>query len=303
MAKKNFKSGFVVIIGRPNVGKSTLLNALLGSKISIVSPVPQTTRYNIKGILNLANAQIVFVDPPGIHSFKDDLVRHLNTLAKQALEGCDLVVYLVDTSRPVGREEEAVVDILLKQEAKVIIALNKCDLGKKFLNDYINLWQDKQKAAGSRRDSLIYYLPLSAKTLKNVDALKDIIVENLPVGPAFYDQDTVTDFPLKFRVADIIREKLFLNLQDELPHSLAVEVESIEDKKKVIYVKAAVYVNRVSQRKIIIGQNGEGLKKVGAAARQEIEKIYNKKVYLDIWVKIIADWQARPRILQELGYH
>lgn len=298
MEKINFKSGFITIIGRPNVGKSTLLNALLGSKISIISPIPQTTRHQIKGILNLKNTQLVFVDTPGLHSFKDKLALHLNTIAKRALDGCDLIVYVVDITRKLGPEEERLMDILLNQKSKIIMVLNKIDLGDKFIGDYVNFWENKK----TKKDLLLYYLPVSAKTGKNVDKLKEVLIDNLPESCPYYDKDYLTDFPLKFRIADIVREKLFLTLKEELPHSLAVEVSEIEDKKKIVYIKVNIYVQRDSQKKIVIGRKGALLKEVGQAARLDIEKILNKKSFLDIWVKVLADWQKSPRVLQELGY-
>ncbi len=301
MKKKEFKSGFIAILGRPNVGKSTLLNVLLGNKISIISPVPQTTRHQIRGILNLEEAQVVFVDTPGVHSFSDKLAAHLNTIARRAIDGCDLIVYVVDTSRKPGLEEQKLMKIVTSQNIKTIMVLNKVDLGSKFLNEYIELWQEKIKDK-KVKDSLIYYIPVSAKTEENVDKLRDSLLENLPAGPCYYEKDSLTDFPVKFRVADIIREKLFLQLKEELPHSIAVEVEQIEVKKKLIYIKVNIYVKRNSQKRIVIGKQGQILKNVGSLARPEIEKIYNKKVFLDIWVKVLSDWQSRPRILKELGY-
>ncbi|HIE36257.1 MAG TPA: GTPase Era, partial [Candidatus Omnitrophica bacterium] len=208
----NFRCGFVAILGRPNVGKSTLLNALIGNKISIISSIPQTTRHQIRGILNLENAQIIFVDTPGIHSFKDELTSHLNLVAKKSIEDCDLLLYVTDISRSIGREEETIMNLLASQKIKVIMVLNKIDLGINFINDYINLWKEKTK---DKEDPLVYYLPTSAKTGKNVDKLKEVIVESLPKQVPFYDKDTLTDFPLKFRISDIIREKLFLNLKKE----------------------------------------------------------------------------------------
>lgn len=302
MLEEKLKSGFVAILGRPNVGKSTLLNALIKEKISIVSPVPQTTRHQIKGILNLKNAQVVFVDTPGMHNFKQDLVRHLNTLAKQALVDCDLILYVADVSRAIGREEEKVLDVLTRQNTKVIMVLNKRDLGENFINDYINFWEDKFKRKEIKKNSLLYFLPVSAKTGKNIDELRDLIVESLPYQTPFYDTDTVTDFPVKFRIADIVREKLFLILSEELPHSLAVEVMDIEDKEKFIHVPVNIYINRSSQKRIVIGKRGDVLKNVGSCARPEIEKIFGKKVFLELWVKVLSNWQKKPRILQELGY-
>lgn len=301
MATKVFKAGFVAVLGRPNVGKSTLVNALIGSKVSIVSPIPQTTRYQIRGIMNLEYAQVVFVDTPGIHSFKDKLAAHLNVIAKRSLEGCDLIIYVVDVSRRLGPEEDKLIEIISSQKIKIIMVLNKVDLGIKFFNDYIDLWSKKIKK-GKAKDPLIFYLPVSAKKGKNLDELKNILLDNLPKSCAYYDKNTVTDFPLKFRVADIVREKLFLQLKKELPHSLAVEVEEIKSKSKVISIKVNIYVERKSQKRIVVGKGGQILKTIGSSARGDIEKIYNKKVFLDIWVTVLPDWKTKPRILKELGY-
>ncbi|MBU1133594.1 MAG: GTPase Era [Candidatus Omnitrophica bacterium] len=307
MEKVDFRTGFVAILGRPNVGKSTLLNKVIENKISIISPIPQTTRHQIRGILNLKDAQIVFVDTPGIHSFKDNLSAHLNTIAKKTLSGCDLILYVVDTSRGIGKEEEVITNILVTQEIKTIMVLNKIDLGEKFLNDYINFWEAKKNEKQIKESPLIYYLPLSAKTGKNIDNLKDLIVDNLPAGHPFYDTDTITDFPLKFRISDIVREKLFLQLRNELPHSLAVEVEDIQEKETrrkeaITHIKVNIYVSRESQRKIVIGKAGAILKETGSASRQEIEKIVGRKVFLNIKVLVLKGWQESPRILKELGY-
>jgi len=301
MKKGKFKSGFVAVLGRPNVGKSTLINTLIGSKVSIISPIPQTTRHQIKGILNLKDAQVVFVDTPGVHSFSDKLASHLNTIAKESIEGTDLIIYVVDVSRRPAQEEEKLLELITPKGIKTIMVLNKIDLGDKYFNDYIDLWQRKIKDK-NLKDSLIYYIPASSLSGKNIDKLKKSLIENLPLGPAYYDRDSLTDFPIKFRIADIIREKLFLKLEKELPHSLAVEVEKITDKKKTVYIKVNIYVKRNSQKRIVIGKKGIILKEIGSFTRPEIEKIYNKKVFLDIWVKVLAEWQRRPRILKELGY-
>ncbi|MDP2922598.1 MAG: GTPase Era [Candidatus Omnitrophota bacterium] len=335
--ERDFKSGFVAILGRPNVGKSTILNALTGNKISIISPVPQTTRHQIKGILNLEKAQIVFVDTPGIHSFKDNLATQLNTIAKQSVEGCDLILYVVDVTRNLGKEEAQIMDFLTRQKIKIIMVLNKMDLGEHFSGSYIDAWKKHIEAQNIKTDPIISYLPLSAKTGKNMEMLKNVIIDNLPEQEPFYDTHTVTDFPMKFRIADIVREKLFLNLKDELPHSLAVEVQEMKDRQSEkteeaeeetekdgasyedymsslaqpnksgpltgpMYIKVNIYVNRVSQRKIVIGEKGKLLKEIGIQSRLEMEAILNKRVYLDIRVEVLEDWQNKPRILQELGY-
>jgi GTP-binding protein Era len=300
--KSGFKSGFVTILGRPNVGKSTLLNALLGSKVSIVSNIPQTTRYQIRGILNLENAQIVFVDTPGIHSFKKELVSHLNTVAKKSIESIEAILYVVDVSRSIGREEAAVMEFIARSQSKIIMALNKIDLGMEFLNQYIDAWQKLLKEKNIETNPISYYIPISAKKGKNLDRLVEAILELLPNQAPFYDPGCLSDFPLSFRVADVIREKLFLNLKEELPHSVAVEVAQIEDKRDVIYVGANIYVNRDSQKGIIIGRGGELLKRIGTLARKEIEDILKKRIYLELRVKVLKDWQKKLRILKELGY-
>lgn len=301
MEEKKFKSGFVIMLGRPNVGKSTLLNALVENKVSIISPIPQTTRHQVKGILNLENAQIVFVDTPGIHSFQDKLASHLNVVAKRAVEGCDLIIYVVDLSRRPGKEEGQLMEIIRNQKIKTIMVLNKIDLGKKFFNEYIDLWKN-MTSENKIKDPILYYIPLSAKTGEDIDKLKNSIIDNLPQAHPYYDTDTLTDFPIKFRIADIIREKLFLGLKGEVPHSVAVEIEEIKNKKKIVSIKVIIYVKRTSQKRIVVGKGGVILKNVGILSRVEIEKIYNKKVFLDIWVKVLEDWQDKPRILKELGY-
>jgi len=347
-----FKSGFIAIMGRPNAGKSTILNALIGNKISIVSPIPQTTRHQIKGILNLPKAQIVFVDTPGIHSFRDSLAAQLNTIARQSVEGCDMILYVVDVARAPGKEEYEIMKFLQTQPIKIIMALNKMDLGQRFLNEYIAAWKARLEKSKISEDPIISYLPLSARNGKNIDALKKVILDHLPVQVPFYDTNAQTDFPLKFRIADIVREKLFLSLQEELPHSLAVEVvmiekraaqgtstqqhDSVEEehaqegdselfdvetgeieddfalssleqfkaspKGGFIYIKVKIYVNQISQKKIVIGEKGSLLKSIGTQARREMETLFSRRVYLDIWVGVLSNWQDKPRILKELGY-
>jgi GTP-binding protein Era len=301
MNEKKFKSGFITILGRPNVGKSTLLNSLLGEKISIVSPVPQTTRFQLKGVLNSEGAQLVFVDTPGIHLFKEKFSYHLNKLSLASLREIDLILYIVDVSRPPAQEENKIVDIVVRQNNKVIMVLNKNDLGKKYFNNYIELWQKKTENIQTP-DPLIYYIPVSAKTGRNIDKLKNVLLELTPRGHPFYDKNTPTDFPAKYRAADIIREKLFLKTKQEIPHSIAVEVKEIEEKERSVYCLAHIYIQRDSQKKIIIGKNGSMLKEVGSQSRLDLENIYKKKVYLDLWVKTEKDWQNNRRILQDLGY-
>jgi GTPase len=300
MTKDEFKSGFVAIMGRPNVGKSTLLNAMLQDKVSIVSNIPQTTRHQIKGILNLKDAQIVFLDTPGMHNFNDPLAAHLNTIASRSLEGIDLILYVVDVARAPGKEEKRLINILLKQNVKIIMVLNKMDKGGKFINEYVSFYKSETEKFDV--DPLLYYLPVSAKIGKNIDELKEILKSAMPLGAPFYALDTLTDFPQNFRIADIVREKLFMVLNQELPHSIAVEVNTIEKKKKSMYIKIIIYTQRQSQKKIIIGKKGSVLKEIGTVARADIEGIYKRKIFLDIGVTVLSDWQKKPRILKELGY-
>ena len=294
-----FKSGFVTIAGRPNVGKSTLLNALLKQKVSIISKVPQTTRYLIRGILNLEDAQIIFVDTPGIHLFRGKLFSSLNELAFQSLEGVELVLYVVDVSRPPFREEEIVMNNLALQKIPLIMALNKIDLSREYLNEYIEIWKRK---TNQRLFPLKYFLPISALRGDNLNKLIDLIVELLPRGEPYYDNKTLTDFPLPYRVADVIREKVCLLLKEELPHSTAVVIEEIDEKEDLVKILGSILVSRVSQKKIIIGEKARMIKEIGTQARKDLEIIFSKKVFLELWVKVEKDWQDRPRILKELGY-
>ncbi len=299
---EEIRTGFVALAGRPNAGKSTLMNALIRNKVSITSRVPQTTRHLIRGIFDAPDAQIVFVDAPGIHSFKKPLAQYLNAIAKKGLKDIDIVLYVADVSRQPAAEEEKVIKNILSAKTNVIMALNKIDKHVNFINDYIELWHSAEAKMRSRGSKLLYYIPVSAKTGRNLEELIGAIKENLAFGHPFYEKGTVTDFPLKLRAADIIREKLFLKLKEEIPHSVAVEIKEIEDKEKIVYIKADIYVNRVSQKRIVIGDNAQLIRDVGIASRKELEDIFNKKVYLDTHVKVIYDWQKKTRILKELGY-
>ena len=301
MQKK--KCGFVAILGRPNVGKSTLLNALLKEKISIVSSVPQTTRFRIRGILNLENAQIIFIDTPGLHLFKDDLALYLNNIAKKSVEDTDLILYLVDVTRSIGNEEMVIMNFLLNyNHLPMIMGLNKIDLGTDFLNHYIERWEVLLKEK-KKENPVKFYIPLSAKKGKNLDKLTEAIINLLPERDfLFYPEKETTDFPLSFRISEIIREKLLLFLKEELPHSCAVIVEEMEEKENIVYIYASILVNRTSQKKIIIGKGGSFIKKIGTEARKDLELLLKRKVYLELYVKVIKDWQKRPRILKEIGY-
>ena len=296
------RSGTVAIVGRPNVGKSTLLNQIIGEKVTIVSKVPQTTRHSIRGIYSDERGQIVFIDTPGILKGKDRLGRILNRSSLDMVDQVDCLIHLVDSSEPVGLEEKHIVEQLVKIKAPVILGLNKIDLKGKFVAEYIVLWE---KALGKKINEVTspVLLPLSGKKGNNVPELLDMLFKFLPAGEPLYPTDTISDMPQKMFVADIIREKLLEESRQELPHSVAVIVEKMEPRKnKLLYVLAAIIVERDSQKEIVIGRGGALLKKVGTLARQELENIMEKRVFLELNVLLKRSWREDPEILHELGY-
>ena len=296
---KKIKCGFVTIVGRPNSGKSTLMNNLLGQKISIVSRVPQTTRYIIRGILNLKDAQIVFVDTPGIHIYKHKLSSELNSMAFNSLDSVELILYVVDVGRCPREEETRIMKDLVLRETPVIMALNKTDVSNKFVNEYIEMWRELSQ---NKQGPLKYFLPISALKGHNLDSLLKSILEFLPKSEPFYEKDAVTDFPLNYRVSDIIREKICLLLKEELPHNMAVEIEDIQQEDNITKIMANILVAKKSQKPIVIGEKGSMIKEIGTLSRKELEGVFSKKVFLQLWVKLKKDWQDSPRILKELGY-
>jgi len=301
--KSDFRSGIVAIVGRPNVGKSTLLNKILGEKVAIVSAIPQTTRNSIRGIFNHSRGQIVFVDTPGIHFPSHKLGKHMVNWAKEAIAGSDLVIHLVDTNEPPGEEEELAVEQLKDLKAPVVLGLNKIDLGAKFIPRYIELWEAKKKKPIKELDESLILFTLSGLKGTNIDKLVELIFSHLPKGPALYPEDLLSDIPMRFAVAEIIREKLFALLRQEIPHHLAVLVEEmIERTGKLTYIKAHILVEKDSQKIIVVGKHGNILKEAGEKARKEIEVILEKKVYLELWVKVEAGWRQDPLLLKRLGY-
>ncbi|MBD3245671.1 MAG: GTPase Era [Candidatus Omnitrophica bacterium] len=300
---REHRCGFVALIGRPNVGKSSLMNLFLREKVGIVSAVPQTTRHQIRGVVHLdkERAQIVMVDTPGIHSFRDPLVAHLNTVAHHSLEGCDLALYVADANRRVGREETNVLKFLAAQSLPVIMVLNKIDLSEKYVEEYLEAWR-KFAGEDSFRSRLKYVIPFSAKTGFHFGELKSAIVECLPVHPPFYGPEAKTDFPLPLRLAEVLREKLLMLLSQEIPHALAVLIEDIREEDRLVRVRATIYVRTASQKKIVVGKNGHVLKTAGGQARKEMAEIVGKKVFLSTWVKVLKEWPEKIRILRQLGY-
>lgn len=296
MSKSNFKSGFVSIIGRPNVGKSTLLNNFLGMKLAIVSPRAQTTRNRIQGIYTTETEQIIFIDTPGIHKPKNELGNVMNEFAYSALDGTDLILMLVDASCEIGDGDKYIIEQLSKVKIPVILVLNKVDLvtDQVVLMNNINSYKDAYNFAGG--------ITLSATEGFNVDKLKDMIVERLEVGPMYYPEDQVLDLPERFVVAEIIREKVLLQTKEEIPHSVAVTIESFKEKSKMIEINATIIVERSSQKMIVVGKGGQMIKTIGTLARRDIVKFLNQKVYLELFVKVEDNWRNNKKYLKEFGY-
>ncbi len=295
--KKHF--GFVSIVGRANVGKSSLLNKIFERKISIVSHVPQTTRYQIKAILtDKEKGQIVFLDTPGLYVAKDRLGKYMRLSLNDAQEAADLIYYVVDVLRSPGEEELKLIENISKLDKPLIMVLNKIDKADTFLSNYIALWKKLELKRNPE-----YFMPISALTGFNVDKLIEATFSLLPTGEEHYEKNTTLDFPKELIVADIIREKLLLNLKEELPHSLAVVIDEFERRnKKLIFIKARIIVERPSQKEIVIGKKAIQLKKIGTLARKDVERRLKKMVYLEINVSVNKKWRDDPEILHKLRY-
>jgi GTP-binding protein Era len=291
------RSGFCSLVGRPNVGKSTLLNALVGEKIAITTPVPQTTRHVLRGVLNRDGVQVVFTDTPGVHKPRTLLGSRLNDLARSTLSSVDCIVFLVDGSQQIGRGDEFLAGLLADVGTPVIAALNKVDA-------FARKRQLPQLARLAELGDWAEVVPLSAATGDNVDVLADLIAARMPEGPAYFPLGQVTDQPLEQRIAEIIREKAITALREEVPHSVAVAVEEVTpgQSQGVTVVSANLYVERDSQKGIVIGKGGGLLRDIGAQARQELEPLLGTAVYLDLRVKLMKEWQRDPRKLERLGY-
>uniref|UniRef100_A0A832GRN1 GTPase Era n=1 Tax=Caldimicrobium thiodismutans TaxID=1653476 RepID=A0A832GRN1_9BACT len=295
MQREKTKSGVIGIIGLPNVGKSTLLNNLLGTKVSIVSPKPQTTRFNIRGILTKENSQIIFVDTPGIHEAKSLFNQLMVKQAMQALEEVDAILWVMDVTNRVP-EEEKILEIIRKVGKPTILVMNKIDLikDKKELLPLIDYF--------SKLYPFSAIIPVSALKQDGLERVIEEIIKILPYGPFFYDPEYVTDLPLKLLIAEIIREKVFLNTYQEIPYSTAVRVEAIEEvpEKNLLHIQATIFVERPSQKGIIIGKGGRMLKKIGTLAREELEFLLKRRIYLELWVKTLEGWREREVLLRRL---
>jgi len=300
--KKKFRCGFISIVGRPNVGKSTLLNAIVGEKIAIVSKIPQTTRNRIRGVFTEERGQIVFIDTPGLVRGKDQMDQCMKQVSFSTVEEVDCVIHLVDANKTFGEEEEMILERLSEIKCPLILGLNKIDLKGKCAHEYIEAYQAKLGQAFNDEKKFIM-LPLSGDKELNLDKLIDLVFERLPESELLYPEDIVCDVPQKMAVADIIREKLLGIVRDEIPYSLAVEVEQIARRRnKLTYISARILVEHESQKEIVIGKKGKNLKDVGTLARQDLEELLERRVFVDLYVKVSKKWREKTSILQDLGY-
>lgn len=291
-----FRSGFVAIIGRPNVGKSTLLNQVLGEKVVITSDKPQTTRNRVQGIHNLPGAQIVFIDTPGIHNARSRLNQFMMEAALSSVKGVDVVLLLVDASTFSTSPDELLLEVLKEINVPVVLALNKIDLlpKEKLL---------KVMAAHAQLHPFREIVPVSAATGDGVELLVKLLSGLLPEGVPYFPDDILTDLPERFIVAEMIREKVFRLTHDEVPYSTAVSIDSFKERADgLVSISAVITVERDSQKGIIIGKKGEMLKKIGRQARQEIEQLLDARVFLELFVKVSKDWRENRRMMKELGY-
>ncbi|MCF8008502.1 MAG: GTPase Era [Halanaerobiales bacterium] len=291
----SYKSGFVTIIGRPNVGKSTLVNYLIGEKISITSPRPQTTRNSIKAIYTEKEGQIIFVDTPGIYKTKNDLDKFMVNEAYRSLDGIDLIVFMLEATRRFTSEDKMIYEQIKNSKQPSIIILNKIDrIKKKELPLIIKEYQKHIEQD---------LIPISSKTGRNIDNLLREIFTLLPEGPQYYPDDMITDQIEQFIIAEMIREKTFYLLREEVPFGIAVIIEEMKERKDdIFYIRANIFVEKKSHKGIIIGKNGKMLKKIGMRARKDIERLLQEKVYLDLWIKIEKNWRDNDTLLKRMGY-
>lgn len=292
---ENKKSGFVTMIGRPNVGKSTLMNALIGQKVAITSNKPQTTRNRIQTVYTDDEMQIVFVDTPGLHKSKNKLGDYMVTAAQSTIHEADVILWLIEPTTFIGAGERAIIEVLAKVKTPIILVINKIDIVKK---------EELLAVIDTYRKELDFaeVVPVSALKNKNFDVLLECVKKYLPYGPFFYDESTLTDQPERQIVAELIREKALRLLQDEIPHGIAVSIESMKFEKKIVFIEATIVCERDSHKGIIIGKGGQMLKKIGSLARADIEKMLGKQVQLKIWIKVKKDWRDSDFLLKNFGF-
>jgi GTP-binding protein Era len=297
-----FRSGFVCILGRPNAGKSTLLNALVGEKLAIISPKPQTTRNRIQGVVHIpkrggkGGGQIVLIDTPGVHKPDSSLGRKMMVEVREALEGCDLVLVIMDATRKLDPRDEFALDLLRRTGTKAFLILNKVDLIRQkskllpLIEEYRTLHEFGE------------VIPISALKRKGLDTLLGKIVEALPAGPAYFPEDQITDQPARFMAAEIIREQILLNTSEEIPYATTVVVDSFEEGERLTRIAATIYCERQGQKGILVGKGGQMLKRIGTAARVQIERMLGTKLFLELFVKAEPGWRDSRRFVEELDW-
>jgi GTP-binding protein Era len=292
-----FKSGFATIIGRPNVGKSTLMNCLLGEKLSIISSKPQTTRNTIQTILTRENYQVVFIDTPGIHKPRHILGEYMVKVAEDTLNEVDIILFMVPPDEEVGSGDRFIIEQFRRIKTPVILVINKVD--------QVNKTRIAAAIENYRKEyDFAEIVPVSALSGENLDELLKVVIKLLPSGPKYFPDDAITDQPERFIVSEIIREKMLNLLEEEVPHGTAAEVIQMkeQDGSDIININAVIYCEKDSHKGIIIGRNGQMLKKIGTQAREDIEKLLGTRVFLELWVKVKKDWRDNPNALKNLGY-
>jgi GTPase len=298
-----FHSGFVSILGRPNAGKSTLLNALVGQRLAIVSPKPQTTRNRILGIVQIpkqkkrAGGQIVLIDTPGVHKPDSSLGRKMMSEVREALEGCDLLLLIVDVTRKFGQADESVLEMAKKSKTPIFLLLNKIDLLRNQKDKLLPIIDGYQKLHAFKE-----IIPLSARKPEGLEILLEKVIGALPEGPHYFPEDQVTDQPTRFMVAEIIREQVLIETSEEVPYATTVLVEQFEEGAKLTRIAAAIYCEREGQKRILIGKQAQMLKKIGTAARLQIEKMVGTRVFLELFVKVSPDWRESHQFIEELDW-
>lgn len=291
---KKHKAGFVSLVGKPNVGKSTLMNVLMGENLSIITSKAQTTRHRIQGIISGDDFQIVYSDTPGIIDPKYKLHENMMSFVNYSLEDADVIVFITDIYEK--HDEDAVIQKINRSEAPVLLVINKIDQVKEEedVKAKIEYWQEKINATE--------IIPISALEKFNIDSLFDKLIELIPEHPAYFPKDQMTDKPEKFFVSEIVREKIFLNYKKEIPYSCEVVVTGFQEEEKLIRVRAEIMVERDSQRAILLGHKGEAIKKLGIMARKDLEKFFGKQFFLQTYVKVVKDWRKHEKKLKEFGY-
>ena len=298
-----FHSGFVCILGRPNAGKSTLLNALVGEKVAIISPKPQTTRNRILGIIHVPRqkgrpgGQIVLLDTPGVHRPDTSLGRKMMAEVREALDGCELVLLIADVTRKFAQADQLVLDLAKQSGTPVFLLLNKIDLLRGTKEKLLPIIDDYRKLHNFRE-----IIPLSARKSEGLDVLLEKVIRFLPEGPHYFPEDQITDQPVRFMVAEIIREQVLVETSEEVPYATTVVIEEFEEKPRVTRIAAAIFCERDGQKGILVGKGGQMLKKIGTAARLQIEKMLGKRVFLELFVKVRDNWRESHEFVEELDW-